>query len=465
MSNPDPAEGSPAEGSTLARKPWLLWLPLVLLPIAGFVVAYLAVDPAPPRTLRVATGSKDGAYHRYALRYQEALLERGLTLELRTTHGSAENLQLLESGEVDLAFVQGGVSNAKEHPRLRSLGSVYREPLWVFTRGAPPADLRGLKGKRLAVGTAGSGTRAIAVRLLKDCKVDAAPTELLELGSEAAAAALRKGEVDALFLTGSPEIPLIQELLRDPSLQLMPWRRANAHARHHRYLSRVVLFEGVVDVAANHPAQDVPLVASAATLVITDEFHPSLGDLVLLACKDVHEGGGTLEAAGEFPSALYVDYPLTRHAKRFHAKGLPLLYRYLPFWVASVIARFWVMLLPLLTLLLPLSRIVPPAYAWRQQSKILKLYERLHGVERAASDLDDETLGVRLQAVRDYARKVRVANSYRDRLHTFWMHLGAAEERLRERIASARAPEPSAPGADEAAPDAGPPPGEGAASS
>lgn len=415
-------------------KTWLLWLPLIALLLAAFVGAYMAVDPAPPTRLRMATGSPQGAYQRYAERYRDALLERGVTLELVSTGGSGENLELLDEGEVDLAFVQGGVSTKQEHPRLRSLGSVYREPLWVFVRGLDAVDLRGLAGKRVAVGSQRSGTRAVALRLLADCGVAESPTTLVELGGAEAAAALRAGELDALFLSGSPQIPQVSELLADARVRLLPFRRAAAFTRHHRYLSRVVLHEGVVDLAANLPARDVPLVASAATLVTTEDLHPSSGDLLLQACQDVHGLGGPLEDPGEFPSPLYVDYPLTASAKRFHTNGMPLLYRALPFWVASVVARFWVMLLPLVTLLLPLSRVVPLVYAWAQNSKILKLYEQLHAIEREGRELAPEDLEERLEAVRARARKTQLPNSYRNRLHAFWIHLAATEQRLSGRV-------------------------------
>jgi len=247
--------------------------------------------------------------------------------------------------------------------------------------------------------------------------------------------------------TTSP--PLVAELLADPDVALLGFRRAAAFTRHHRYLSRVVLPEGVVDLAKNLPRRDTPLVASAATIVTTEDLHPSSGDLLLQACQDIHGLGGPLEDPGEFPSPLYVDYPLTPSAKRFHTNGMPLLYRALPFWVASVVARFWVMLLPLVTLLLPLSRVVPLAYAWAQNSKILKLYEQLHAIEREAGELSAEGLEERLEAVRTRARGTHLPNSYRDRLHAFWIHLAATEERLSGRIAPETASQSAAASGEE----------------
>ena len=110
--------------------------PAIVITIIGFVVAYQFVSPAPPRRISIGTGSPEGAYFTYGKEYSKILAKAGITLKIRSTAGSAENLKLLEaeSGGVDVAFVQGGMSPLAKTDNLVSLGSLYFEPLWIFHR-------------------------------------------------------------------------------------------------------------------------------------------------------------------------------------------------------------------------------------------------------------------------------------------------------------------------------------------
>lgn len=422
-----------------ARWVWIAFALLVTL--LGFAGAYATVDPAPPDSLRIATGPKDGAYHRHAEAYREALAEEGVQLILRPTRGTAENLELLARGEVEIAFVQGGVGTAEEFPQLRSLASLYYEPLWVFVRAeAGFRDLRDLSGKTLAVGAQGSGTRPVALRLLELNRLQA---ELRDQGGAEAARALRGGQVDALFLTGSPQVALIDELLRDPKVVPLPCRRAEGYSRRVPYLSPITLPEGVIDFAANVPPSDVPLVATVASLAVRgEEFHPALTDLILPVARKLHGPGGVLESPGDFPNDKRLDYPLTDEAERYFRLGLPFLHRYLPFWAANLVSRFKVMLLPLLTLAIPLIRLLPPVYAWSQNSKVHKLYEELALLERGGASEAE------LSAMAERARQVSLPPAYLYRLHAFLLHL--------ERSRAARGAPEEQPQASPGEPEAGP---------
>ncbi len=428
---------------------WIWTAFAVLVPLIGFVLAWSFVDPAPPDSIRMATGPEGGAYHRYGLAYREALAKEGVSVELRPTEGTAENLALLDRGEVEIAFVQGGVGTAEAHPELRSLASLYYEPLWVFVRaGTGYRDLRDLSGKALAVGSRGSGTRPVALRLLELNQVQA---ELRDVGGTVAAEALRRGELEAMFLTGSPAVKLIEELLRDPRVVPLPCRRAEGYSRQVRYLSPIVLPEGVIDFAKNVPPADVPLVATVASLVVRDEaFHPSLADLILPVARTLHGKGGVLESPGDFPSSHRLDFPLTDLSERYFRFGLPFLHRYLPFWAASLLGRFKVMLLPLLTLAIPLIRLLPPVYAWRQNSKVRKLYEELSLLEQGEASEEE------LKAMAERAREVPLPPGYLHRVHEFLIHLEQAQARAASHAeAPVRAPAPPA------SPElAGSPPGE-----
>ena len=246
----------------------------------------------------MAAGAEQGAYLESAKRYREILARDGITLEIQVTSGSVQNLQLLKTvdGGVDVAFVQGGTGSA-DAPGLMSLASVFFEPLWVFVRGeAPTQYLTDLKGRRLAVGVEGSGTRALALQLLAASGV-AEHVTLRPVGGDEAVQALLAGAVDAAFFVNARPLPQLESLLHAKSVRLMSFAQADAFAQRFSFLSKVVLPEGRLDLAANIPSKDVVLLAPAAALVARDNLHPAIIDQIIQAAAEVH--GKTQESRVE----------------------------------------------------------------------------------------------------------------------------------------------------------------------
>jgi TRAP transporter TAXI family solute receptor len=232
--------------------------PAVVLAVVAFVVAFQWVKPAPPSRVVMATGRADGAYHAFAQRYRERLDREGITLEIRETSGSVENIRLLEDpgSGVDIAFVQGGTGGAAKTDALVSLASVYFEPLWVFSRSAPgPGDLRGMRGRRLAVGPEASGTRMVAQTLLAANGVTEATARFSPQSGLDAVRALRRGEVDTVFLIASAESASVKEMLRSPGVALLSFPRADAYTKRFPFLTKLVLPAGGLSLEANLPAR------------------------------------------------------------------------------------------------------------------------------------------------------------------------------------------------------------------
>jgi len=148
-------------------------VPVIALVALAFWIASRYIKPAPPDHLVMATGAPGGAYQRYGEKYREYLARYGVALELRETRGAAENFALLRDGRVDVAFVQGGIGEPLREvdgePPVVSLGALYYEPMWIFAAaGRPQVDkLADLSGSRMAIGTEGSGTRSLALLLLR----------------------------------------------------------------------------------------------------------------------------------------------------------------------------------------------------------------------------------------------------------------------------------------------------------
>ncbi|MEZ5843946.1 MAG: TAXI family TRAP transporter solute-binding subunit [Hyphomicrobiaceae bacterium] len=366
----------------------LLWIgvPAMALVLGAFWLAYQFVEPAPPRRIAITTGGETGAYYRFGKRYSEILARSSVSLEVRSSKGSIENLARLReaSSGTQLALMQGGIANEATAPGLVSLGRVFLEPLWVFHRIDGPLDrLTGLAGKRIAIGPEGSGTRVLAEALLAANGIGAGRATFLPLGGQAAADALAAGTLDAVFLTLAPEAPLIQKLLGTPTLRLMNFAQAEAYARRMPYLSHVVLPMGAIDLAANVPARDIHLVAPMAAVVAREDLHPALIGLMVQALQEVHRAGGMFQRAGEFPRMFDPEFPVAEDAERVYKQGPPFFQRFLPFWLATFIERMAVMALPFITVLYPLVKLVPMGYDWRVRGRIFYWYGKLKTLERA----------------------------------------------------------------------------------
>lgn len=350
---------------------------------AGIFLAFQFVGPPPPDRIVLATGADGGAYQTYGKQVAAYLERQGVAVELRETAGAVENLALLQADQgADAAFVQGGLAEEYNVEGVVALGSLYLEPVWVFVRrDVEIKSVADLLGKRLAVGALGSGTRTVIKRLLAANGLRPGDATLLDIPTENLSKAFAAGEIDTGFMIAGVESDLLAALLALEEVQLLGLRRADAYARRETYLSKIVLPEGVLDLQENLPAADTQTIAVTAMLVVHDDLHPAISDLLLMAADSVFSGHTILAEAGEFPSPLNTDIDLSEGAQRFHKRGAPFLMRYLPFWAATLIDRLWVLLFPLVGLLIPLFKLLPPLYHWRIRRKLLQLYNGLRQID------------------------------------------------------------------------------------
>lgn len=426
-----------------------VWGGVVVLAIVGFAAAWHFVKPGPPLHIRLATGSHSGAYYRFGERYRELLAQHGLTVEVVETAGSIDNLGRLARGEVDAAFVQGGVVGAAEatdSARLVGVASLYFEPLWIFLRdGLAATRLADLRGARISVGATGSGTRPIALELLRRNGIDADDATLLDLQGDEAADRLLRGDLDAMLMVAAPTAELLVRLMAADggAIHLLDLTRAPAYERLYRFLRAVTVPAGLFDLAADRPARDVHLVAPLATLVASDALHPAILPQLIEAARVVHGGGGVFEQEGEFPSPRHLDFPIAPAADRHFRAGPSFLYRWLPFRVAAMLDRLKILLLPLLTLLLPLLKIAPPIYRWRIRSKIFRWYRVLRQIEQRTSGAHarDEVLA-ELARIEQEIVEVSVPPSYMEELYNLRLHMSWVRREVIDRASTGGMPEP-----------------------
>lgn len=431
-----------AGNESLARRAVLLWWgPVGLLALLALVLTWVfLVGPPPPKQFRFAAGMPGGAYVEFAESYRQRLAQVGIDMEVVESRGSIDNLHLLKdkgSGVV-AALVQGGVVPSKAVVAgLRALGSVGREPLWLFYRGDQPlTQVRELAGKRIAVGAEGSGVRPVAMQVLVANGLDpeVSPTELLSIGGEDALQQLRDGQLDAAFFVSSLESPRVRRLLMDDGIRLMSFERVPAYLSTYEWMSGVTLPQGVVSLSRNVPSQEKHLVAPSTMLVVREDIHPDLIPLLLEAAKRIHGNGDGLTPPGQFPSADFVDLPLDKDAERYMERGPNWLYRTFPYRVAVQLDRLKILLLPLLTLLIPLFKVAPPLYRWRIRAKVFRWYDSLWTLDmRLSSALSRSELESSERQMRELERdleRVRVPASYMSEYYNLRLHAKLVRERL-----------------------------------
>ncbi len=384
--------------------------PLMLLVLGAFWFAYQFVKPAPPSHFALTTGAVDGAYHAYALRYQEILARNGVRLDLKPSAGSVANLERLADpgSDIEAGFVQAGSGASEDYPGLVTLGSVYFEPVWIFYRGQVMEDqLRLLRGRRIAIGPQGSGTRRLATQLLLVNQAWGPPTRLFDHGGEAAAKALRSGQIDVALLIGPPESPTIRSLLNDKNIRLLSFDRAHAYTKAFPFLSAVKLPEGGINLVRNIPDREVTLLAPTANVLVKEDLHPALASLLIQAMTEVHGKSGVFQRAGEFPALREQDFEVSKEAARYYKSGPSFLQRYLPFWAAVLIDRIVVLLVPLIAVLIPAVRLAPVLYTWRIRSRIYRWYGELKMLElELKQDMDAKRTADCLARLEDLERRV-----------------------------------------------------------
>jgi hypothetical protein len=442
MHEPTPANASRSRYS-FARISWrdltVVVLPILIvsLLVVGLVGHFL--QAAPPSSLIMTAGTEGSAFRNNAEKYRRILARNGIKLEILPSRGSVENLQRLSNPavHVDIGFVQGGLPTEMRSDNLVSLGNVFFEPLFVLYRNAVPIDrISQLAGQKLAVGLEGSGGHSLALAVLKENGIEpGGPTALLPLAGDEALQAMEEGRVDAVFLTGDSAAPnAIRSLLHAPGVRLFDFVQADAYLRRLRFLSRIDLPMGVFDLGSNLPDHPITLVGPTVELIARSNLHPALSDLLIETAQEVHGHTSLLQQAGQFPSPVEHDFPISDDALRYYKSGKSFAYRHLPFWVASLADRLLVLLLPLAVLLVPAMRLVPALYGWRIRARIYRRYAQLMALERESQRLDDPEQARKILEQVDVIERavieLRLPASFADEAYVLRQHIGFVRARL-----------------------------------
>jgi len=419
----------------------LVWsiVPILLLAVAAGWIAFHFIDPAPPHRLVILTGAEDSSYQDFAKSYKEILAEDGIELVIRQSNGALDNhLQLRDPhSDVDLGFLQDGLNDSARDDEVdpQSLGSISYEPLWVFYRSKQTVTrFSELVGKRLAIGREGSGTKLLATRLLQASGVTPANSRLQAIGRDEAAAEFLAGKLDAVFFIGEPDSTIVQQLAADPQVRILDLDQAAAVVRHFPYLHELHIPHGLIDIRRNLPAQDITLLATTTTLAARDNVHPALISLLMKAMHETHSEAGLLHAANEFPSIKDVDLELNKEADHYYKSGPPLLQRYLPFWLATLIDRAALVLIPLLAVLVPVVRAVPQIFNWRIKRRIYRWYGELNFLEtqlrEKTAEVDVASIRSQLDHIEERVQQAKLPLTFSEHAYVLKEHIDFVRRRL-----------------------------------
>jgi hypothetical protein len=296
--------------------------------------------------------------------------------------------------------------------------------------------LSSLKGKRISVGEVGDGGNVLANTLLNASGVNKSNAKLINMSGADAVDALSKKQIDAAIIVDMSDSDLIKRALRIPDVNLMTLDDAEALSRQYSYLQHLVLPESAVDIKRNIPSQNIHIVAPTTMLIMSDKIHPALVYLMLKIIKQVHSGSGVLHHKDEFPSTKGSDFPLSTQAENFYRSGPPFLDKYLPFWASTFVSRTLIVILPLLAILLPLSKIIPFAYRTFMQWRLFRYYGELRYLEsqldqhQSLGDVDQEYYLKKLDQIESRARAIKLPISYSQHLYELRAHINLVRSKI-----------------------------------
>jgi TRAP-type uncharacterized transport system substrate-binding protein len=416
----------------------IIFTALVIV-IAAFLFFYFA----PPNTIIITSGDEGSSFQRNSEKYAKILARNGVKMKVLKSEGSLQNLERLEnpSFRVDVGFVQTGVAKGQNTDKLISLGSISYEPLFIFYRGSKPLDvLSQFEGKRLAVGEDGTGTQVLALELLALNGIKkGGNTKLLEIDDEKAEKELLEGKIDAAFMmSDSVSSKTLHELMHKPGIRLFDFSQADAYIRRIHYLNKIILPKGSLDFGKNIPDRDINLISPTVELIARSNLHPALSDLLLEAATEVHSSPDLTHKRGEFPAPLEHEYRISSDATRFYKSGKSFLYKYLPFWLATIINRILVVFVPMLLILIPGLKSIPALYQWRMRLRILRWYRALLVLEEGMIDQitpeKHKDLLDRLDQIEQTVNKMKMPASFADQFYSLRSHISIVRERLTNSI-------------------------------
>lgn len=408
---------------------FLLFLALAFL----IVTITLFIRSAPPRTLNIVSGTEGSSFHIKSLKYKEFIEKQGVRVTIFPSTGSVENLKLVSdpANKIDLAFTVSGIESEEiNFKSLRTLGAIGHQPLFLFYRGTELSDLNELTHKRVAVGPTNSGTNTITTKILKKHQLlDGKNISFLSITANESLGKLRSSSIDAAFIMKeSISSEDFIDFTHSKDIKIFNFKKHEAaYLRLFDFMDRFTVPQGAFDLAQNLPREEITLIGPMIELVARHDLHPALSDLILEAASHIHSHSEMFQNKGEFPKAVEQNIELSSEAIRYYKSGKTILFRHLPFWLASLISRIFFVLLPMIVLFIPLVKFIPWFFRWKNQMKLRKLYLALFKIEshykREKTTESDDDLKKKFDLIDVSIKKLKIHPAFADQFYQLRKHV------------------------------------------
>jgi len=274
-----------------------------------------ASSGAAGQQLTVATGGVGGVYYVLGGGLATVISDNvpGYRATAQETNASVDNMQLIASGGADVAFsladtaadaVEGREAFDGAPVDACALGLLYDNyTQLVASADSGVASVEDLRGKRVSLGSPGSGTEVIALRMLEVAGIDPdADIDRQQLAIDDTVAALRDGTIDAGFWSGGLPTGALAEYATSGDMVIVPTGDTAAGLQE-AYGDFYVEGEIPAD-SYDGQAEAVSTVVVANVLVVSNEMAEDLQRQLTAALfdnkdalADVHPEANNLDAA------------------------------------------------------------------------------------------------------------------------------------------------------------------------
>ena len=259
--------------------------------------------------INIATGGTAGTYYPIGGAIAEVLNKNGMNASAQSTGASVANINMLKDKQVELAIVQNDITyyavngtemfkDSGKVENLKAIASLYPETCqFVVREDSGIRSINDLKGKRVAVGAAGSGAEANARQILEAYGITYDDVNEQFLSFAEGSYALKDGTVDAAFVTAGYPTASVQDIASQNKIRLLPVGDEQIKILNNKYpfYTKTTVPSGTYQ-GFN---EDVQSVSVMAILVANDKIDAALGEKLTKAIFDNLEKIAAAHSAGK----------------------------------------------------------------------------------------------------------------------------------------------------------------------
>jgi TRAP-type uncharacterized transport system substrate-binding protein len=385
----------------------------ILIITIGFLVSLVLglsfIVPAPPKFIKIAAGDEYSSSFVTANKIKNEVEKTGITVEVVTSAGNLENLELLKNpkSNVSLAIIQSGTFKQAEHPNLESIANLYLTPLLAIYRKdafqEPPEKMPDFIGKRISIGVEEGNASLLFQQLTKysatSSDFETSEKKNWDLGKSLAA--LDKKDLDVVFVVERPdEEEWVLEALRNPNFGIFNMIKAYAYPSRIKTSKVVEIPRATFNIQNNIPPKDTKTIGVSAELVAHKGINPAITGLILDVISKTQSNRSIFQKENEYPNDRELTFSQNEDSERYFRNGPSFLNKYLPFWVAVWGDRILKIMIPILAILIPVIKFYPQIIEFTTKQKLHAIYKELHRIEYDVEmHKDKQTLKERLIAV------------------------------------------------------------------